>query len=326
MSSKRKIGNECNSAAVASAVKKLWAPEPQDVHAQFTILSLYHKNRMLNTMMSAFEFDGIPDEWARSWYYTVQKYLLSGYMVVTDINGTTYPFVEGASVYGQNVFYDRVCARITNPAFSQTYERTIGIDCEVIKVYDDWSSVISLLDYFAQKMANCDGSEDVNLIMSRPAWIVEVSNSAQEATAKKMLDDITNGRPAVFLRATDGALLNGDGGIKITPLNPKNNFIAHDIEDVSKTIWSKFLTAWGINNTNIDKAERVTTDEVNSNNVEISANVKAIKRNMQDGIYRVNKMFDLSISVKFPYWGDDDETLAELRENDKSDESATAGQ
>ena len=75
----------------------------------------------------------------------------------------------------------------------------------------------------------------------------------------------------------------------------KNNFIADDVQLLKRKILNEFLTDIGINNTNLDKRERLTDDEVNANNDEVLANIYYWYDNINESLERVNKMFGLNI-------------------------------
>ena len=61
---------------------------------------------------------------------------------------------------------------------------------------------------------------------------------------------------------------------------------------------NEFLTEIGISNANRDKRERLTDDEVNSNNAETCANVVLWLDTMQRCCEKINALFGLNIGVK----------------------------
>jgi hypothetical protein len=83
----------------------------------------------------------------------------------------------------------------------------------------------------------------------------------------------------------------------------KENFIAEDVQILKRKLINEFLTEIGINNTNQDKRERLTDDEVNANNDEVLANIQHWYDNLSEGIDKANKMFNLGLSVKVREFG-----------------------
>ena len=90
----------------------------------------------------------------------------------------------------------------------------------------------------------------------------------------------------------------------------KENFIADDVQLLKRKIVNEFLTDIGINNTNLDKRERLTDDEVNANNVETVVNIKLWKQNVEKCCKYVNAMFpDAKLEITFPYYREPDEVV-----------------
>lgn len=83
-----------------------------------------------------------------------------------------------------------------------------------------------------------------------------------------------------------------------------------------QTLENQFNTAIGIPNANMQKRERLISDEVNSNNAETSALVTLWLETMQDGIKKVNEMFGTDISVSYRY-----EQLAEEPQGEENGEN-----
>ena len=83
----------------------------------------------------------------------------------------------------------------------------------------------------------------------------------------------------------------------------KQNFIADDVQLLKRKILNEFLTDIGINNTNLDKRERLTNDEVNANNDEVLANIYHWYDNISDGISKVNDMFGLNLTLSIRDYG-----------------------
>ena len=61
------------------------------------------------------------------------------------------------------------------------------------------------------------------------------------------------------------------------------------------------MTAIGIPNANTDKRERLITDEVNANNVDTQTLCAQWLEELQECCARVNKMFNLDISVSLRF-------------------------
>lgn len=258
--------------------------------------------------------------------YMREGILLKGLLSVTnDNNGITLPLKCG--VEGVNLFNRPTGIIIANPVVG-SFQRTIGVDCEIIylqgKQGGRFRSLRPIIDVFAQKLANCDAAIDINLFNSRTPMIFRAPNNNVAQSYKAMYDEIADGNPAVFVDEEMGNLLtNGGKDSNLYMIKAKENYIASDVQAEKLQIINEFLTMIGINTSNTTKRERLVTDEVNSNNLEVECNVKLWKENIEDCVERVNKMFpDVNLSITFPYY----DAMQELnKESQTSDEPNREG-
>ena len=176
--------------------------------------------------------------------------------------------------------------------------RTIDVDCVLIKLQYDYTGIGWMINRYATLLAMCDSGIAVNLINTKAAYVFKAASKAQAETIKKMYDDITMGKPAVFV-GENGALNQEN----VYNLPVKENFVADDLQILKRKIINEFLTNLGINNTNLDKRERLTNDEVNANNDEVLANIQHWYDNLKEGIDKANKMFNLNLTIKVRDFG-----------------------
>lgn len=240
--------------------------------------------------------------------YIREGILMKGFFTVTkDDTGVLLPLKCGAS--GVNVFNRVTTTIIANPVIG-SFERTIGVDCELVYLQQKqggrFRSLRPIITLYAQKLANCDAAIDINLFNSRLPYIFQAPNEQVAESFKAMYDEIAQGNPAVFVDESMGKLLQNEQGSNITVFKGKENFIADVVQNEKAQIMNEFLTAIGINTANTTKRERQIVDEVNANNVEIQANIKLWKQNVEEGCERVNKMFpDANLKITFPYYKED---------------------
>lgn len=252
--------------------------------------TLFYRAELLKILKGRFVID-CPSEWDKD--YMLDALLLNGMFSVTDTRLGILPLK--CSVYGVNVFERPSKIVITNPVL-KTIRRTLHEDAEIVYLYDDkiFRSVNLLLDIYAQKLANCDASIDVNLMNTRTPLIFECADSQQVATAKAMYDKISRGEPAIFKRAKNALETNE---LTVHMQNTKNSYIVDNIQDAKRTILNEFLTIIGINNANTDKRERLNSDEVNANNQELFVNIDYWSKNLKSCSERVKKMFNIEFEI-----------------------------
>lgn len=252
--------------------------------------------------------------------YIREGLLLKGFFTVTkDDRGNLLPLKCGCS--GINVFNRPTEVIVANPVIG-SFTRTIGIDCEIVYLQSKqggrFRNLRPIITTFAQKLANCDAGIDINLFNSRTPMIFRASSEVVAESYKAMYDQIADGQPAVFIDEDMGKLLQNSDDGTLYMIKAKENFVADAIQNEKQAIIAEFLTNLGINTSNTGKKERLVVDEVNSNNMEIRANIKLWKQNVEDCVDRVNEMFpDAQLKITFPYYDDMEEQPVTRQGNEK---------
>lgn len=274
-------------------LNQFFARKPKDVDGVANTSNLYYREFLLKKILSRFEFTGLPEFWEKD--YFLEVLFLDGKICILDTTLGVIPLKCGLT--GIGVFEQPTRTIIANPVLGNM-ERTIDVDCAVIRLQYNYAGVGWIINRYATLLAMCDSSVAVNLMNTKAAYVFKADSKAQAATIQKMYDDITMGKPAVFV-GENGALNNDN----MFSMPAKQNFIADDIQLLKRKIINEFLTEIGINNTNLDKRERLTDDEVNANNDEVIANIQHWYDNIKDGIERANKLFGLNLDVKVRKFG-----------------------
>ena len=276
-------------------LNQFFARKPSDVDGVMNTSTMYYREFLLKKILSRFEFDGLPREWELD--YFLEHLFLDGHICVTDTAMGVLPLKCGLT--GIGVFEQPTKVIVANPVLGN-FDKTIDVDCTVIKLQYNYAGVGWIINRYATMLAMCDSGVAVNLMNTKATYVFKAKSKAQAATMQKMYDDITQGKPAVFV-GENGAL--DSENVFVMPA--KQNFIADDIQLLKRKIINEFLTEIGINNTNLDKRERLTDDEVNANNDEVLANIQHWYDNLSETIDRTNKLFNLNLSVKIRQFGGD---------------------
>ena len=274
-------------------LNNFFARKPKDVDGVANTSTIYYRDYLLKKVLSRFEFGGIPSFWDMD--YFLEILFLEGHLAITDTAMGILPFKCGCT--GIGVFEQPTEVIIANPVLG-SFRRNIDVDCALVKLQYNYQGIGWMINRYSALLAMCDSGIAVNLMNSKAAYVFKAGSKAQAATIQKMYDDITMGKPAVFV-GENGAL-NSEN---VFTMPVKENFVADDIQLLKRKILNEFLTEIGINNTNLDKRERLTDDEVNANNDEVSANIQHWLDNITDGLNRANKLYNLGLSVKVRDFG-----------------------
>lgn len=271
--------------------------KPSTVHSQDNASAWYFRRYLIQKILSVYEFDGIPETWSTDYFlYTL---FIWGFVAVveTDKFGV---IPQHCSLYGYDVFYRPTNVVIANPLLRGILQPKIGIDCELIKMQPDYGSCWDIVSYYADLLSLASESLAVNIVNSKLAYVFACDNKTVAESFKKMYDKLNEGNPAVF---ADSKLFDESGEPLWTTFqnNLKQNYVAGDMLDDMLKIDARFCTEIGIPNVNLAKASGVTDNEVEANNVDTKSKATLWLETIQEGLKKVNDMFDLNLSVKFRF-------------------------
>lgn len=270
--------------------------QPSTVHIHDTALARYFKRYLLIKAISVFKWK-IPD----TWDYDYFAYILFCMGHIAVINTDKFGVIpQHCTLSGYGIYYQPTTALISNPLLSGLKELRIGVQTELIKLNLDYCGILDIINYYGDLMALAAESAGTNLLNCRLAYLFAAGNKAGAEAFKKLYDRIASGEPVAVY---DKCLLDEDGKLALQFFNQnlKNTYIAGDVLTDLKKIEREFLTMIGIPNANTEKRERLITDEVASNDIDTKSLCSQWLETMRDGCRRVNRMFNLNISVEFRF-------------------------
>ena len=296
--------------SLMKAMQEAFGQKPNKVEGQLTARTEYYKWVLLNKIKGEVDIE-CPDDWDVD--YILDTLFIEGKICITDTSAGVLPLQCG--VFGLNCFQRPTSINIANPVLG-SFTRTIGVDGVLMYLFDNrtFRSFAPVIDIFAQRLANCDSSIDVNLINTKVAYVFDCVDKKQADEAKLIYDKITSGEPAVFYHSTSG--MNISDKMQFFKNDVKNTYIADMVQAEKRAIYNEFLTQIGINNAAEEKRERLLVDEVNSNNDELMINMSYCYKNIKKGVEQVNKMYpDVKFSIKLPYFDRLEERSKQVESN-----------
>ena len=265
---------------------------PSTVHVKNTRLQRYFRKYLLQKALSVFKWT-LPDEWDKDYFlYTLY---CRGFVCVLDTD--RYGVIcQECSPGGYNLYYRPSYVIVTNPLLKETLTKRIDIDCVLLKLQPDYSSIMDIVNYYADQLALCSEAMGMNLVNTKTATVFGADSKAQAESYKKMYDNLSEGDPAVVIGKN---LLNDDGSPNWFPFTQhiRESYVVSDVLSDMRKIEAMFDTEIGIPNANTDKRERLISDEVNANNVETATRCELWLETLRKGIDKANNMFGLSIAV-----------------------------
>ena len=267
-----------------------WAKlSPKSVEGVNNSLTSYYTNRLYKMLISRFKFDALPATFDLP---TIQSVFVRGVLAAIDSGQGVYCLP--CTTYGLDV-YDRPTNVSVNNHHIIKSDYRVGFDAELVYIDNFQSSFMSaypLILHYAEQLANIDMSLNMSLINSRVAFMFSSSNNQELQSMKAMYDEISQGRPAVFVRKA----INDDGE-RVLFNNVKNTYVGNELLQTKRTLINEYLTAIGINNANTDKRERLNSDEVHANDTELAMNITVWLSSLKQCFEKINDRFGFNITV-----------------------------
>lgn len=273
-----------------TAMRYTSAREPNTVHARGNGTQRFFHKYFIQKAMGVFEFT-LPKHWDRN-YFLYTLFETNGFLAV--INTDKFGVIpQACGLEGYNVMYAPTHATIANPCLKGILRPRIDVQCSIIKLQDNYSPITDIVDFYADKLALCYESLDMNIVNTKFAYIFGAGSKSISESLKAMYDDVMAGNPAVF---ADKKLFNDSGQLDVTLFNNnlKQNFIGAELFELINNIQSQFETEIGLNNANTDKRERLISDEVNANNQTIKSKAELWLECLQFGMEKARSLFGLS--------------------------------
>lgn len=268
---------------------------PSTVHTKNTELQRFFARYLLQKAMSVFKWD-LPETWDRDYFL----YVLYGIGYIAVLNTDKYGVIpQQCGLDGYNIFYQPKRALVTNPLLRGLRQLEIGTQCTLIKLQPDYGSVMDLVGFYADMMALTAETAGVNLVNSRLSYVFFGKNKNTAESQKKLFDRVASGEPATFVDTALYDVQSGNPSWIPFQQNVGQNYIAGDaLADLRK--WEMmFDTDVGIPNANTDKKERLISDEVNANNVEVTSKADLWLDQLQKSFAQTSKMFGIKLGVEW---------------------------
>lgn len=268
---------------------------PSTVHTKNTELQRFFARYLLQKAMSVFKWD-LPETWDRDYFL----YVLYGIGYIAVLNTDKYGVIpQQCGLDGYNIFYQPKRALVTNPLLKGLRSLDIGTQCTLIKLQPDYGSVMDLVGFYADMMALTAETAGVNLVNSRLSYVFFGKNKNTAESQKKLFDRVASGEPATFVDTALYDVQSGNPSWIPFQQNVGQNYIAGDaLADMRK--WEMmFDTDIGIPNANTDKKERLISDEVNANNVEVTSKADLWLDQLQKSFAQTSKMFGIKLGVEW---------------------------
>jgi hypothetical protein len=183
------------------------------------------------------------------------------------------------------------------------YQKLLSYKDSVI-IWNNYLHSNSVLDIemFARRLYNIDRIIDINANAQKTPVLVQ-GNEKQRLTLLNLYKEYDGNAPFIF----------GDKNLDINALKALSTnapYVCDKLYQLKTQIWNEALTYLGISNINIQKKERLITDEVTRNQGGTIASRYSRLESRRQAVEKINDMFGTNIEVNyredFQQVGDDD--------------------
>lgn len=213
---------------------------------------------------------------------------------------------RGLSLFFWDEEYDQYFATMANPSgHINVYNNPVSYhaygangfskilshnDCVPIWANYQRMPDIDAIKMFARRLADIDRTVDVN-VLAQKTPIVAIVPEAQRLSYENSMKQYTGNEPVII---TADGLFDPSA---ITYLSPDAPFVTPELLKAKLTIWGECMTYFGIDNSPIDKLERVQAAEVMSNNAQIEAARLMRLDTMREACKQINEKYGLDVWV-----------------------------
>ena len=172
------------------------------------------------------------------------------------------------------------------------YQKLLKESNSVI-IYNNYLHTNSLLDVkmFARRLYVLDRIIDVNANAQKTPVLLQ-GTEQQRLTLLNLYKQFDGNEPFIF----------GDKNIDLNSLKALSTqapYVADKIYELKTQIWNEALTYLGISNINIQKKERLITDEVTRNQGGTIASRYSRLQSRREAVEKINEMFGTNIEVNY---------------------------
>lgn len=245
-------------------------------------------NRLVELSVSMFEWQGLP-ETVDSRY--LELHLFQNGSMVYFRDEVMGDLCLDCIANGQFDVYGNPISRRAYSSYNQ-YQKPLNESDSVI-IWNNYLRQPSVLDVkmFAKRLYNLDRIIDVNANAQKTPVLVQ-GTEKQQLTLINLYKEFDGNAPFVF----------GDKNLDLNSLRAISTnapYVADKLYQLKTQIWNEALTYLGISNLNIQKKERMITDEVQRNQGGTIASRYSRLEARREAVDKINRMFGTDISVDY---------------------------
>lgn len=247
----------------------------------------HYYNRLTELAISMFEWKNLPDSVDPRF---LELTLFSDGMCVFFKDEVLGELALQTMIGGQLSVY-RI-PKIRRAYATNGYNKKLD-DTDSVIIFNNMIHTNSIRDVemFAERLYNIDRTIDVNVNAQKTPVLI-TCNENERLTMKNIYKEFDGNAPVIYAN-------KGFDPKSVNVLKTDAPFVADKLYQLKTQIWNEALTYLGISNINVQKKERLLTDEVIRNlGGTIASRYPRLEARKQ-ACKQINKMFNLDIDVDY---------------------------
>lgn len=183
-----------------------------------------------------------------------------------------------------------------------------NVNCILIRNNDDMIPTSRTIRIFAYDLASISRTIDVNINAQKTPVMIKCSDK-QKLSLKNAYNQITGNEPVIYV---DKQM---DVGV-FEVLRTEAPIVFDKLQIQKHEIWNECMTFLGVNNANMNKRERLVTNEVEANNSQIELACEIMLKSRENACKLINEKFGTNIKVEIRSQIEDEPLESEGEENE----------
>lgn len=253
-----------------------------DLLNDLTFKAIYDKYKLVT--MNAFKWEGLPDGIKER---HIERELFSkGKAIFFRDPHMSYMCLSAQDGIGLNHYGDPTSYRAVGLNYNKVYDAD---KCVIIENNKLRLPTEPFILFYVNKLTEAERTMDVN-VKANKTPIVVLCDDKTKLSFMSLFEKVDGNVPAIYADKN----LNLDA---ISSLDLKAQFLCNDLMDYKKAVENELLTFLGINNTPVEKRERLITDEANSNNQLIDSFFDLQLEARERACEEINALYGLNVKV-----------------------------
>lgn len=181
---------------------------------------------------------------------------------------------------------------IRGAQFLPTKPQVVNKDVVICWAHSSHAPIRSLVMYYIEKIVDVENTINMNLFVHKLPRLV-VCSPEDKQRVQDLMDAIERGEKKLFLEADDVQAIKN-----VLDSGSNTSYIIDKLYQYKQNLENELLTFLGINNNPIEKAERLVTGEVNSNNQIINDCSECFLDTLKEFCENVSNILDFPLSVE----------------------------